>query len=129
MMENAFNERGVTITRNGLSAAGQLFALRDIRGIEVLTLRKNKIVPVAISLSGLVAAIAGGVFGSSAVLVAGVMLVVVGYLAWTTQDVTHYLMIEMPDGKREALSSVDLAFVERVADVLRTARAATPATS
>ncbi|WP_323120605.1 DUF6232 family protein [Burkholderia alba] len=128
-MENAFNERGVTITRNGLSAAGQLFALRDIRGIEVLTLRKNKIVPVAISLSGLVAAIAGGVFGSSAVLVAGVMLVVVGYLAWTTQDVTHYLMIEMPDGKREALSSVDLAFVERVADVLRTARAATPATS
>lgn len=129
MMENAFNERGVTITRNGLSAAGQLFALRDIRGIEVLTLRKNKIVPVAISLSGLVAAIAGGVFGSSAVLVAGVMLVVVGYLAWTTQDVTHYLMIEMPDGKREALSSVDLAFVERVADVLRTARASAPATS
>jgi hypothetical protein len=127
-MENAFNERGVTVTRNGLSVAGQVFALRDIGDVEVVTVHKNKLVPVGISLSGVAIAIAGGVFGSSAALVAGVMLVVVGYLAWTTQDVTHRLIVGMPDGKREALSSVDLDFVERVAGVVRDARdAAKPA--
>lgn len=40
-MENAFNERGVMVTRNGLSAAGQIFALREIRGVEVRTVRKT----------------------------------------------------------------------------------------
>jgi len=34
---------------------------------------------------------------------------------------------EMPDGKREALSSVDAEFVERVAQVVRDAQAATAA--
>lgn len=128
-MENAFNERGVMVTRNGLSAAGQVFALREIRGVEVLTVRKNKIVPIGISLGGLIAAIAGGLFGSNVALVAGTMIVVVGYLAWTTQDVTHRLIVEMPDGKREALSSVDLDFVERVAGVVRDACTSVAATS
>lgn len=122
-MENAFNERGVMVTRNGLSAAGQIFALREIRGVEVRTVRKNKLVPCAISLTG-AAAIAGGALGSSALLVAGVMLVVVGYLAWTTQDVTHRLIVDMPDGKREAIMSVDREFVERVAHAVDAARAA-----
>jgi hypothetical protein len=52
---------------------------------------------------------------------------VVGYLAWTTQDITYRLMVEMPDGKREALSSVDAEFVERVAQVVRDAQSATAA--
>lgn len=123
-MENAFNECGVMVTRNGLSAAGQIFALREIRGVEVRTVRKNKLVPCAISLTGAAAAIAGGALGSSAPLVAGVMLVVVGYLAWTTQDVTHRLIVDMPDGKREAIMSVDREFVERVAHAVDAARAA-----
>ncbi len=123
-MENAFNERGVMVTRNGLSAAGQIFALREIRGVEVRTVRKNKLVPCAISLTGAAAAIAGGALGSSARLVAGVMLVVVGYLAWTTQDVTPRLIVDMPDGKREAIMSVDREFVERVAHAVDAARAA-----
>jgi len=123
-MENAFNERGVTITRNGLSAAGQVFALRDIRQVDVVKIPKNRLVPSLISLIGAAAAIAGGIAGSSAVLVVGVMLAVVGYLAWATQDITYRLMVEMPDGKREALSSVDAEFVERVAQVVRDAQAA-----
>ncbi|KWZ38953.1 hypothetical protein WS72_29685 [Burkholderia savannae] len=127
-MENAFNEHGVMVTRNGLSAAGQIFALREIRGVEVLTVRKNKIVPYAISLIGVAAAVAGGSLGSSATLVAGVMLIVVGYLAWTTQDVTHRLIVDKPDGKREAITSVDREFVERVAQAVNAARAAAAAT-
>ena len=123
-MENAFNERGVMITRNGLSVAGQVFALRDIRQVDVVKIPKNRLVPSLISLIGVAAAAAGGIASSSAALVVGVMLAVVGYLAWTTQDVTYRLMVEMPDGKREALSSVDVEFVERVAQVVRDARAA-----
>ncbi|VWC29312.1 hypothetical protein BPS26883_06316 [Burkholderia pseudomultivorans] len=126
-MENAFNERGVMLTRNGLSVAGQVFPLRDIRRIDVVKIPKNRVVPSLISLVGAATAVAGGIGASSAALVAGVMLVVVGYLAWTTQDVTYRLMVEMPDGKREALSSVDAEFVERVAQVVRDAQAATAA--
>ena len=126
-MENAFNERGVTITRNGLSAAGQVFPLRDIRNVDVVKIPKNRVVPWLISLIGVATAIAGGIGGSSGALVVGVMLAVVGYLAWTTQDITYRLMVEMPDGKREALSSVDPEFVERVAQIVRDARAATAA--
>lgn len=126
-MENAFNERGVTVTRNGLSAAGQLFALRDIRQVEVVTAPKNKLVPAGISVIGVIAAAAGGIGGSSAALVVGVMLIVVGYLAWTTQDVMYRLMVDMPDGKREALLSVDSEFVSRVAQVVRDAKAAAAA--
>ncbi|HDR9022446.1 DUF6232 family protein [Burkholderia vietnamiensis] len=126
-MENAFNERGVTITHNGLSAAGQVFPLRDIRNVDVVKIPKNRLVPWLISLIGAAVAVAGGIGASSAALVVGVMLVVVGYLAWTTQDVTYRLMVETPDGKREALSSVDVEFVERVARTVRDARAATAA--
>ncbi|VWD25025.1 DUF6232 family protein [Burkholderia contaminans] len=123
-MENAFNERGVMITRNGLSAAGQVFGLRDIRQVDVVKIPKNRLVPSLISLIGAAVAVAGGIAGSSAALVVGVMLAVVGYLSWATQDVTYRLMVEMPDGKREALSSVDVEFVERVAQVVRDAQAA-----
>ncbi|TCW83419.1 hypothetical protein C5O80_15855 [Burkholderia sp. SRS-46] len=126
-MENAFNERGVMITRNGLSAAGQVFPLRDIRHVDVVTIPKNKLVPSLISLVGAVSAAAGGLYGSSVALVVGAMLVVVGYLTWLTQDVTYRLVVDMPDGKREALSSVDAEFVERVAQVVRTAQAASAA--
>lgn len=127
MMENAFNERGVTVTRNGLSAAGQVFPLRDIRRVDVVKIPKNKLVPSLISLIGAVSAVAGGLYGSNAALVVGVMLVVVGYLAWTTQDVTYRLIVEMPDGKREALSSIDAEFVKHVAQVVRDAQAAAAA--
>jgi hypothetical protein len=54
-------------------------------------------------------------------------LVVVGWLTWTTQDVTHSLMVETSSGEREALSSIDLEFVERVASTVREAMAAAPA--
>lgn len=125
-MEIPFNERGVSVTRNALSAAGQVFPLREIRAVRVVTIQKNKVVPFGISGVGLVGAIVGGVLGSGAGLVCGVMLIVVGYLAWTTQDVTHRLMIESGDSEREALSSLELAFVERVEQAVRTAQSPAP---
>ena len=120
-MDNTFNERGVTITRGGLSAGGQIFPLREIRDLRVVTVHKNKVVPLSISLVGVGIAIAGGLYGASAALVVGVMLVVVGALAWTTQDVTHRLMVTTANGEREALTSPDRAFAEHVAQALRDA--------
>jgi hypothetical protein len=100
-MENTFNERGVTITRGGLSAGGQMFPLREIREVRVVTVHKNKVLPVCISVLGAAAAIAGGIYGSSAALVVGVMLVVVGGLTWYTQDVTHRLIVTTANGERD----------------------------
>lgn len=125
-MENTFNERGVTITRGGLSAGGQVFPLREIRELRVVTVHKNKAVPVAISVIGTGIAIAGGIYGGAAALVVGVMLIVVGALAWKTQDVTHRLLITTAaGGEREALTSPDRAFAEHVEQAVRNALART----
>ncbi|NKJ46914.1 hypothetical protein CIC12_09205 [Burkholderia sp. SG-MS1] len=123
-METPFNDRGVSVTRNALSSAGQVFPLRDVVGVQVVTVPKNKVLPVTISVLGLIGAMAGAIFGSPAGLVCGVMLVVVGWLTWATQDVTHRLMVQTADGQREALMSTDREFVERVGAAVDEAKAA-----
>ncbi|EUC13030.1 UNVERIFIED_ORG: hypothetical protein BDU10_3934 [Burkholderia sp. CF145] len=129
-MDTPFNERGVSVTRNALSAAGQVFPLREIKDVRVVTVQKNKLVPWAISLIGAVGLVVGGMFASPAGVVVGVMLIVVGWLTWITQDVTHRLMVQTAGSEREALSSIDLTFVERVAQTVRDALAsATTATA
>jgi len=121
-MENPFNDRGVSVTRNALSSAGQVFPLRDIVSVQVVTVEKNKVLPVTISLLGLVGGIVGGVLHAPVGIVCGVMLVVVGWLTWVTQDITHRLMVQTANGEREALSSVDREFVERVGAAVNEAK-------
>jgi Family of unknown function (DUF6232) len=123
-METPFNDRGVSVTRNALSSAGQVFPLRDVVDVRVVTVPKNKVLPLTISLLGLVGAIAGGVFRSPVGMVCGVMLIVVGWLTWVTQDVTHRLMVQTGSGEREALMSTDREFVERVSAAVHEAKAA-----
>jgi hypothetical protein len=118
-MDNTFNERGVMITRNGLSAGGQIFALREITGVRIETVQKNKILPLSLSLAGAAGLVAGGISRSGAALTLGVMLVVVGILTWLTQDITHRIMITTHAGEREALASPDPDFVKRVEQALQ----------
>jgi len=113
--EPPFNERGVTLSRAGLSAAGQMFPLRDLRAARVVMMPRSKPLPVVISLIGLAALAAGIVTGSGPALVLGVMIVVVGYLAWITQDVVYQLMVTTPAGEREVLITKDQEFADRVA--------------
>ncbi|CAD6528384.1 hypothetical protein LMG28727_02437 [Paraburkholderia kirstenboschensis] len=121
-MENPFNDRGVSVTRNALSSAGQVFPLRDIVSVQVVTVQKNKVIPITISLLGLVGGIVGGVLHAPVGIVCGVMLAVVGWLTWATQDITHRLMVQTANGEREALSSVDREFVERVGAAVNEAK-------
>jgi len=123
-MDNPFNDRGVSVTRNALSSAGQVFPLRDIVDVQVVTVQKNKLVPNMISVAGLIGAIVGGVLHSPAGLVCGIMLIVVGWLTWVTQDITHRLMVKTADGQREALTSTDREFVERVSAAVQQAKMA-----
>ena len=123
-METPFNDRGVSVTRNALSSAGQVFPLRDILGVQVVTVQKNKALPRAISLVGLVGVIVGGILRSPVGMVCGTMLIVVGWLTWVTQDVTHRLMVQTSNGEREALMSTDREFVERVSAAVHEAKAA-----
>jgi hypothetical protein len=124
LMETPFNDRGVSVTRNALSSAGQVFPLRDIVGVQVVTVQKNRVLPLTISLLGLVGAILGGIFRSPVGIVCGVMLIVVGWLTWVTQDITHRLMVQTANGEREALMSTDREFVERVGAAVQEAKAA-----
>ncbi|QYD72235.1 hypothetical protein KZJ38_35435 [Paraburkholderia edwinii] len=126
-MDLPFNERGVSVTRNALSAAGQVFPLREIGGVRVVTVPRNRSLPIVISVVGAAGTVVGGVFQSPAGIVCGLMLVVVGWLTWISQDVTHRLIVQSGSGEREALSSLDLDFVERVAQTVRDAVEAIPA--
>jgi hypothetical protein len=122
-MENPFNERGVMITRTGLSASGQVFPLRDIHEVRVVKIRKNKALPIAVSSVGVVVAAIGAVVQSGAALTIGVMLVVVGALAWLVQDVNHQLLVKTAKGEQEAVSSPDPDFLARVEQGVRAALA------
>ena len=120
-MELPFNERGVSVTRSALSVAGQVFALRDVEDLRVVTVARNRVVPWTLSLLGAAGLVAGLVFGSAAGVVCGAMMIVVGWLTWITQDVTHRLVVVTGGVEREALSSTEREFVERVAGVVRAA--------
>ena len=128
-MDNTFNERGVMITRNGLSAGGQIFSLREIQSARIETIQKNKMLPLGLSLAGAAIAIWGGVAVSGAAMTIGAMLIVVGILAWTTQDIKHRLMVATQSGDKEALTSPDLDFVKRVDQALQGALASMPSTA
>jgi hypothetical protein len=82
------------------------------------------VVPVLLSLIGVVLAAVGGAYTSGAALGCGVMLVVVGWLAWIWQEVTHRLLVVTKGETREAVSSSDRTFVERVEQAVRAAKAA-----
>src|SRR6201999_549148 len=80
LMETPFNERGVTLSRAGLSASGQMIPLRELRTARVIKIERRKPLPIALALLGLAGLAAGIVTGSGAALVLGVMVAVVGYL-------------------------------------------------
>ncbi|WP_233272746.1 DUF6232 family protein [Paraburkholderia acidisoli] len=123
-MELPFNEAAVSVTRSALSAAGQVFPLREIDDVRIVAGRRNRGLPIAISLAGVVLAAVGGAFGSAAGLAIGVMLVVVGWLAWIWQESVHRLYVVMGGEPREAVTSGDRAFLDRVEAAVRAAKAA-----
>ena len=114
-MDTPFNERGVTLSRAGLSASGQMIPLRDLRAARVVMIPRQKPLPVVIALIGLAGLVAGIVTGSGAALVIGAMIIVVGYLTWITQDVIYQLMVATPEGEREVLITKDQEFADKVA--------------
>ncbi|AME25864.1 MULTISPECIES: DUF6232 family protein [Burkholderiaceae] len=116
-----FNERGITFARAGLSAAGQLFPLRDLRGATVKMIPRQKPLPIAVSVIGVIVAAIGGVLGSGPALVLGIMIAVVGYLSWITQDVIYRMYVTVPDGEREVFTTKDEEFAQRVATLVREA--------
>lgn len=117
-MENTLDERGVAVTRKGLSVPGQFFSLQEIRSVAVHTHGRKKGLPSVIAAVGAGTVLAGAMLGSGAVLVLGGMLAVIGWLTWVTQGVTYSLWLEMPGGPREALESPDREFIERIASTL-----------
>ncbi|MDR5739822.1 MULTISPECIES: DUF6232 family protein [unclassified Caballeronia] len=114
-MDTPFNERGVTLSRAGLSASGQMIPLRELRAARVVKIERKKPLPIALAIIGLVVLGAGIATGAGAALVLGVMIVVVGYLTWITQDVIYQLMVSTSDGEREVLITKDEDFADRVA--------------
>jgi hypothetical protein len=119
-----FNERGITFARAVLSASGQLFPLRDLRGATVKMVPRQKPLPIAMGVIGLIAAVAGGILGSGPALLLGVMVAAVGYLSWITQDVIYRMYVSVPDGEREVFTTKDEEFAQRVAVLVREAVAA-----
>jgi hypothetical protein len=81
----------------------------------------QKSVPIAVSVIGVIVAIVGGVLGSGPALVLGIMIAVVGYLSWITQDVIYRMYVTMRDGEREVFTTKDEEFAKRVATLVNEA--------
>lgn len=124
--ELPFNERGIMLSRAGLSASGQLFPLRDLRDATVVKVPKQKPLPVTLGAVGIAIAVTGGILVSGPTLVLGIMLAVVGYLSWITQDVIYRMYVTTPEGEREVLTTREEAFAEHVAMLVRKAIADRP---
>lgn len=124
-----FNERGITLSRAGLGASGQLFPLRDLRGVTVVMVPRQKPLPITLSVIGVLVAAVGAYLGSGPALILGIMLAVVGYLSWITQDVVYRLFVSTPEGEREVFTTQEEAFAERVAVLVRQAIASASASA
>src|SRR5471032_3167861 len=118
-----FNERGITFARAGLSASGQLFPLRDLLGATVVMVPRQKPLPIAL---GVIVSVTGGILGSGPALLLGVMISVVGYLSWITQDVIYRMYVTTPAGEREVFTTKDEEFAQRVAKLVRESIPAVP---
>ncbi|WP_233866801.1 DUF6232 family protein [Paraburkholderia adhaesiva] len=122
-MELPFNEAGVSVTRAALSVAGQVFPLRDIDDLQIVTVRRNHVVPICLSTSGAILGVGGYLLDSPTAFVCGLMVFVIGILTWYSQDITHRLIVVTGKERREALTSLDPMFVERVEKAVRFAKA------
>ncbi|RKP45039.1 DUF6232 family protein [Pararobbsia silviterrae] len=119
----AFNENGVSVTETAVNIPGQPLRISDIRSTRVVSDARRFALPVSISIIGLVLVVIGFIRTSGAFWVPGIMLVVVGWLAWWAQDTKHRLFVGTESkGEVEALVSADLAFLHRVVAAIDGAR-------
>ena len=120
-----FNENGVSVSETAVNIPGQPIRIADIRAVRVAADKNRVVLPISISVVGLVLLVIGFMRASGAFWVPGLMLTVVGWLAWWTQDTQNRLYVDtLSKGEIEALASADPAFIERVAAAIATARAA-----
>ncbi|CAB3794307.1 DUF6232 family protein [Pararobbsia alpina] len=120
-----FSENGVSVTETAVSIPGQALRINDIRAVRIGADKRGIVLPVCISIVGLILFVIGFVRASGAFWVTGLMLAVVGWLGWWTQDTKHRMYVETASkGEIEALVSSDPRFLERVAAAIATARAA-----
>ena len=120
-----FNENGVTVSDTTVNIPGQPLRISDIRSTRVVSDKRRLVLPLSISIIGLILLVVGFMRTSGALWVPGIMLAVVGWLAWSSQDARHRLFVTTETkGEVEALVSADFAFLERVAGAIHTARAA-----
>jgi Family of unknown function (DUF6232) len=122
-----FSENGVSVTETAVSIPGQPLRINDIRGVRIVADKRGIVVPVGISIVGLILLVIGFIRASGAFWVPGIMLAVVGWLAWWTQDTKHRMYVQTASkGEIEAMNSSDPEFLGRVAAAIAAARAAAP---
>jgi hypothetical protein len=122
-----FSENGVSVTETAVSIPGQPLRINDIRGVRIVADKRGIVLPVGISIVGLILLVIGFIRASGAFWVPGIMLAVVGWLAWWTQDTKHRMYVETASkGEIEAMNSSDPEFLGRVAAAIAAARAAEP---
>src|SRR5580692_4790308 len=104
-----FNENGVTVTATAVNIPGQPLRISDIRSTRIVSDKRGLALPISISVVGLILLVIGFVRTSGAFWVPGIMLLVVGWLAWWTQDTKHRLFVGTESkGDVEALVSADV---------------------
>ena len=109
-----FDEAGIKITSARMVVPGQVHSLRDVQAVHAVVSRHDRVLPLIIMTPGLVLGVGGLFRQSGAAAFLGLMLLVVGGIAWRFQDIVHRVILTGPAGETVALVNPDLVLVERV---------------
>jgi hypothetical protein len=123
-----FDEAGITVTNTRLVVPGQVHSLRDVQAAHVLLSRHDRAVPMTLMIAGVALGATGLFIASGAGAFLGLMMVVVGWIAWRFQDIVHRVILVGPAGEVVAFVNADAALVQRVAAATVAALAARPST-
>lgn len=116
-----FQEDNLSITAEALLAPAHRVPLTQIRAVRTLAWREWRLAATLAAL-GLALAGYGAATRGGPALAVGVMLAVVGWLAWLTQAWTHRILITTDEGEIAVYETRDADQAQRIVHIVRTAR-------
>lgn len=119
-MKTIFNEGGVTVSSSQLSAAGQTYEIKKISLVGYKKVPPNFSYCVFCLLLGILLALDEGVLFAF-----GGCFILVGIIAALVAQPKHVVVLDMPEGQVDAVTSSDKAYVDRVIEAVQASMGST----
>lgn len=116
-----FHNAGVKISNQQLIVPGHVYALNDIESVEFIKVEPKRTVAFVLLLVGMFLLLREG-----NLFALGGFSVLMSIVIWISGNTQYSLVINTAAGRKEVLSTMDRAYIEKVMQVLDTAMLHTP---